>query len=200
MMMETEGKTYHDVCGVILAGGKSRRMGKDKATLMFRGMRMFDRTLGMMRELFDKIIIAGDRPDLCLPTVPCYPDIYPGSALGGLYTGLKESGAEWIMVSACDMPFPDADVARKLLELRGNNDAVVPQTPGGFEPLFSVYRKTCLPHMKELLERGNYKINDFYPGVTVRYAHFSELPDGWDKSLLNVNTPEQIRSVMENSR
>lgn len=191
------GETYPDVCGVILAGGKSRRMGKDKATLVLNGMTLFDRTLGMMQALFKKVIIAGDRPDLSRPDVPCFPDLYPGSALGGLYTGLKESKAEWIMVSACDMPFPDGVLARTILGLRGACDAVVPQTPGGFEPLFAAYRKTCLPFMKELLEQKNFKINDFYPRVTLRYVRVDEFPTGWEKSLQNVNTPEQFNSVME---
>jgi molybdopterin-guanine dinucleotide biosynthesis protein A len=188
-----------DVCGVILAGGRSSRMGRDKAMLDVSGLSMFERTLRMMKELFRRIIIAGDRPDLSKPDVPCYKDIYPGSALGGLYTGLKEAGTEWIMVSACDMPFPDVRIARFLLTQREGYDVVVPKTPGGYEPLFAVYRTTCLSYMKELLEKNIYKINDFYPHVRVRYVPYDELPEGWEHALLNVNTPEQYLSVKENS-
>ncbi|MFA6011054.1 MAG: molybdenum cofactor guanylyltransferase [Desulfobacteraceae bacterium] len=188
-----------DVCGVILAGGRSSRMGRDKAMLDVSGLSMFERTLHMMRELFKRIIIAGDRPDLSKADVPCYKDIYPGSALGGLYTGLKEAGTEWIMVSACDMPFPDVRIARFLLDQREDYDVVVPKTPGGYEPLFAVYRKTCLPYMKELLDKNIYKINDFYAHVRVRYVFYEELPEGWEHALLNVNTPEQYLSVKENS-
>ena len=188
------------LCGVILAGGRSRRMGRDKARLDVDGTSMFERNLRMMRQLAHRVIIAGDRPDLSLPDVPCYPDHYPGSALGGLYTGLKAAGCEWIMVTACDMPYPDIRIARHLFSLRDGYDVVVPKTPGGFEPLFALYRKTCLPYMKDLLERNRFKIDEFYPHVRVRYALYEELPEGWEQALLNVNTPEQYQTVKENSR
>jgi molybdopterin-guanine dinucleotide biosynthesis protein A len=188
-----------DVCGVILAGGRSSRMGQDKAKLDISGLSMFERTLRMMKELFKRVIIAGDRPDLSKPDVPCYKDHYPGSALGGLYTGLIEAGTEWIMVSACDIPFPDVRIARFLLDQREGYDVVVPKTPGGSEPLFAVYRKTCLPFMKEQLDKNILKINNFYPHVRVRDALYEEMPEGWEHALLNVNTPEQYLSVKENS-
>ena len=83
--MGTNNK-FDDVTGVILAGGRSRRMGRDKALLKVDGVPLFERILGMMQGFFSNVIIAGDRPDLTRPGVPCYPDRYPGSALGGLYT------------------------------------------------------------------------------------------------------------------
>ncbi len=186
-----------DVCGVILAGGRSSRMGRDKARLEVDGLSMFEKTLRMMRSLFFRVIIAGDRPDLSRPDLPFYPDRYPGSALGGLYTGLSSARTEWILVTPCDLPYPDETIARRLLSLRKDADVVVPKTPGGLEPLFAVYRNTCLPYMKELLENNRFKIDRFYPQVRVRYVPVAELPDGWEKSFLNVNTPEQYDSIKE---
>lgn len=188
---------YTDVWGLILAGGRSTRMGKDKALLEIDGVTMFERNLRMMRRLFSKVIISGDRPDLSQPEVLFFPDIYPGSALGGLYTGLDAAESHFVMVSACDIPFPDERIARYLLSFRMDYDVVVPRTPGGFEPLFAVYRKTCLPFMKDLLERNLYKINGIFPQVRVRYVDYSEMPDGWEHALLNINTPEQYRTVKE---
>src|SRR5512136_731985 len=93
---------YEDVTGVILAGGRSRRMGKDKTMLEIEGVTLFDRALRMMRELFSEVLIAGDRKDLVRPGVSCYPDLFPGSALGGLYTGLMKSPHDRIFVCSCD--------------------------------------------------------------------------------------------------
>ncbi|MBI5594290.1 MAG: molybdenum cofactor guanylyltransferase [Deltaproteobacteria bacterium] len=186
---------FDDVTGVILAGGRSTRMGKDKATLEIGGVSLFENILWVMQALFPQIIIAGDRRDLSSPDIPCYSDHYPGSALGGLYTGLYEAKTDLIFVASCDLPFPDPYIIRLILAYRHDFDVVVPKTPYGLEPIFALYRKTCLDHMKDMLEHDEYRIYDFYPKVSVRYVNVDELPDGWENSFLNVNTPEEFQSV-----
>lgn len=185
-----------DVTGVILAGGRSRRMGRDKATLPVDGQALFERVLGVLQPLFPAILIAGDRPDLCRPQVPCVPDLYPGSALGGLYTALQAAATPFIFVVACDMPFADPQLIRAILARREGHDVVVPRTPSGLEPLFALYGKECLMPMRALLEAGRFRIYDFFPQVRVRYLDSAELPDGWERSLLNVNTPGDIRQLI----
>ena len=79
----------HDITGVILVGGKSRRMGRDKAFLDVAGKSLFERVLEVFRESFDRIVLVGDREErFAAYGLPVLPDIYPGSSLGGLYTGL----------------------------------------------------------------------------------------------------------------
>jgi molybdopterin-guanine dinucleotide biosynthesis protein A len=78
---------FDNVTGVILAGGRSLRMGRDKTMLKIGGVTLFERILGIMNDFFSNVIIAGDRPDLTRPDVPCYPDRYTGSALGGFTLG-----------------------------------------------------------------------------------------------------------------
>ena len=188
-------KPYTDVTGVILAGGRSRRMGQDKATLEVAGATLFDRTLTMLRGLFPCILIAGDRPDLVRSEVPCVPDIYPGSALGGIHGALTAATTPWIFVAPCDLAFPDAELARFILQHRDSYDVVVPRTPGGFEPVFALYHKRCLPAMEEMLARGACRIYDFYEQMQVRYLDAEELPPDWERSLLNLNTPEDLRRM-----
>ena len=101
------GRPLPDLTGVLLAGGRSRRMGRDKAQLEIAGKTLFERSLELLREFCATVLIAGDRPDLARPGLPALPDLYPGSALGGLYTGLAAAQTEWILVAPCDMPFPD---------------------------------------------------------------------------------------------
>lgn len=188
---------YNDVTGVILAGGKSKRMGSDKALLEVDGVTMFDRVLDSFQGIFSDILIAGNRPDLVRPGVPCYPDPYPGSSLGGIYTGLDASKKKYVFVAACDIPFPDPDLIRMILSHRKGNDVVIFNTPGGLEPCFALYSRACRRHIKRMLEREQYHIGGLYPDVNVYYFNAEDLGPRWEKSLKNINTPEEYHSVKE---
>ena len=182
------------ITGVILAGGVSARMGVDKTLLTMGEKTFFEIICQFMQSLFTNVLIAGNRSDLA-QDLPCYPDRYPGSALGGLYTGLLEAKTSMIFVASCDMPFPDREIVRRLLIYRSGYDAVVPKTPYGFEPLFALYSKNCLDHMKWMLENKQYRIYDFYPKVLAKYVGVDELPMNWRWALTNINTPKQYQIV-----
>lgn len=186
-----------EVTGILLAGGKSRRMGSDKARIEVDGQTLFARALALLQRYFATVLIAGDRPDLALPGVPALPDIYPGSALGGLYTGLSAARTDWIFVVPCDMPYPDGRIIELLLQHRTGCDAVVPRTPAGLEPVFALYHKRCLPQMEAMLQQGRYQIYDFYQRLAVHYLDWHDLPPGWERSLLNINTREQLKRIRE---
>jgi molybdopterin-guanine dinucleotide biosynthesis protein A len=181
-----------DITGVLLAGGKSRRMGYDKALIEVGGETLFSRSLDLLRRHFQAVIISGDRPDLATPDLPVIPDIYPGSALGGLYTALRSSQTDWVFVAPCDMPYPDSRILQLLVSRRNGFDAVVPRTPAGNEPVFALYHQRCLTHMEEMLQQGQYRIYDFYQRINVLFLDWHELPEGWQRSLLNINTPDQL--------
>ena len=197
--IETKKEHYPDVTGVLLAGGKSRRMGRDKACLEFSGMSLFDRALGLLQKNFSALLIAGERPDLARPEVPALADIYPGSALGGLYTGLKAATTDWIFVAPCDMPYPDQRIVELLLQHRAGFDAVVPRTPAGYEPVFALYHKNCLPQMEAMLRQDQFRIYDFYQRINIRYLDPPELPKGWQRSLININTPKDLARIKEDT-
>lgn len=185
--------TCTDVTAVILAGGRSRRMGQDKATIEIAGETLFARTLATMRRLFSRVLIAGNRPDLVRADVPCVPDIYPGSALGGIHGGLSAAPTDWIFVAPCDLAFPDPDLVRIILGHKEGHDIVVIKTPDGLEPVFALYHKNCLAAMEKMLEQGNYRIYDFYDQVRVCYLDAEILPVSWKIALLNLNTPEDLQ-------
>jgi molybdopterin-guanine dinucleotide biosynthesis protein len=196
-MQISHNDKYPNLTGVILAGGQSRRMGQDKARMQIYGRSMFERALALLQKFCSTILIAGDRPDLARPGIPALPDLYPGSALGGLYTGLKAATTEWILVTPCDMPYPDPRIVKRLLAQRPGFDAVVPRTPAGYEPVFALYHKNCLPHMVAMLQHGEFRIYDFYQRIKIRYLDPPELPTGWEKTLINVNTPEELARIEE---
>ena len=188
-------RNLDDITAVILVGGKSRRMGVDKAFLEIDGTPLFERVLGVCREAFGRVVIVGDQSGRFAGYgLPVHPDIYPGSALGGLYTGLMHAETPYVFAAACDLPFPSGAAARHLSSLRHGFDAVVPRGADGFEPLFAVYSKTCLEPMRRFLEVGKVRIFDLYPELNIRYVPTDELVSlaDDDRALLNVNTPEEF--------
>ncbi|NIQ94207.1 MAG: molybdenum cofactor guanylyltransferase [Desulfuromonadales bacterium] len=187
---------FPDVTGVILAGGRSRRMGgADKARLEVGGRRLVDRVADVLQRLFDRVLIAGDRPELVRPGLSCVPDVFPGSALGGLHTGLAAADTPYVFVAACDMPYIDAEVIRAVLRQRRCCDAVVPRTPLGVEPLFAAYSRSCLPAMEQMLRSGDYRIKNLFTQVQTCFLAAEQLPGDWRRTLLNINTPDQLRDM-----
>jgi molybdopterin-guanine dinucleotide biosynthesis protein A len=197
-MEETGAQEHDEVTGLILIGGKSSRMGRDKAFLEVGGVTMFDRLLGLFRQHFRQILLAGDRPERFAGyRVPVIPDLYPGTALGGLYTGLYHAPTDYVFVASCDLPFPNGEILDYLVSLRQGFDVVVLSRPEGYEPLFAVYSKACLPAMKEQMESGDFCAFGYYPRVRTRYVCCDEIarfdPEG--KALINVNTREEFTEI-----
>lgn len=196
MDKDSFSKSYPDVTGVMLAGGKSRRMGRDKAALAIDGKTIANRALDFLQALFPFTLIAGDRPDLVRSGVTYFPDIFTGSSLGGLHNGLSNATTDWIFALPCDMPWPDIELAAHLLTCRTGVAAVVPRTRSGFEPLFAAYHKDCLPHLEGMLERQNYRISDFFERIPVHYVDPGQVSNCWQRSLANLNTPEDLDRIL----
>jgi molybdopterin-guanine dinucleotide biosynthesis protein len=189
-----------EITGVILVGGKSRRMGRDKALLEIAGRTLFEITLAAMREALDTIIVVGDRPErFAGHPLAVYPDVYPGSALGGLYTGLVRAKTSHVFVSSCDLPFPSSAVIRYLAALAPGNDVVVVEAAAGYEPLFAVYSQKCREPIRRQLEKGNFCVYDFYLEVSTRIVTLPEIAHLSDpeRHFLNLNTPEEYRRIVQ---
>ena len=186
---------FNDITGVILVGGKSRRMGRDKALLEFHGRPLFEQVLELFRESFAHVLLAGDRGERFESYgLPLLPDLVPGSSLGGIYTALAAAQTEWIFVASCDLPFPSRTILAHLCSLRDACDAVVPKTEHGYEPLFALYSRRCLEPVKELLDRGECCAYAWYPQVRLREVGPAQLaaldPEG--RAFINLNTPEDL--------
>ncbi|MBJ6750691.1 molybdenum cofactor guanylyltransferase [Geomonas anaerohicana] len=184
-----------DITGVILVGGKSRRMGRDKAFLQLQGRPLFERVLDLFRECFPKVVLVGDRGERFADySLQVLPDLIPGSSLGGVYTGLSGADSEWIFVASCDLPFPSKAILQHLCSLREGFDAVVPKTRQGYEPLFALYSSRCVDPIRELLEGGECCAYAWYPRVRVKEVGPEEIAhlDPAGTAFLNLNTPEDV--------
>ena len=184
---------------MILAGGKSIRMGQDKAFLEVDGVPIILRVFAMLDQLFaETIVVANKKEPYVGLKIPLYTDLLPGQgALGGLYTGLMHSAFPYAFCVACDMPFLNRMVIEYLITRIEHYDAVVPRTSDGLQPLHAVYSKKCLEPIRRLLDLKGSKIMDFYPQIRLRLVDEREfLPlDPEKRSFTNVNTPEELQML-----
>ncbi|MDD5191131.1 MAG: molybdenum cofactor guanylyltransferase [Dehalococcoidales bacterium] len=165
--------------GIILAGGKNLRLGRNKALEIIGGKPIIERVVDRLLPLIDQIVIVTAKGPHELPTnleAEFAEDIYVnGGPLGGIYTGLKASQNETNILVACDMPFLNTELLRHLVFLSPSNDAVVPRSgPELFEPLHAVYSKKCLPVIKKHLDSNDRAISSFLKDVKVLYVEEAE--------------------------
>ena len=191
-------------CGstaVILAGGQSRRMGRDKAFLSLRGRRLIDIVLDRMAGVCDELLVvaqdvqAGAYLDLPAGLVE---DEYRGiGVLGGLHAGLKAAMHEVCLVVGCDMPFLNTTLLQAFIEWSVGYDVVLMRDGHLVEPLHAVYRRTCLPAIEASIERGERRVVSFFPSVRVRYVDVAVVKaiDPTLRSFWNVNTPQDWERV-----
>lgn len=188
-----------NIGAVILCGGKSRRMGSDKAMLTFDGLPFLERLLHELSD-FDELLISVDSPEnhsqIKLPTIT---DIYPDCGpMGGLHAALNSCKAEALLTLSCDMPLFRRELAEYLCaELAPDADAVVPLTSDGrMHPLCAVYRKSTVPIFETLLRSGNFRMRDALKKLSVRYVTISDTPYS-EKYLQNVNTPAEFDALLK---
>lgn len=185
--------------GIVLAGGKSSRMGFNKAFIEFEGRRLIEATVDCLRALFPEVlIIANDPPRYAYLGVKVIPDLIPDSgSLGGIYTGLSAASDPTGFFVACDMPFLNADLITLLVREAEGWDVVVPRVNGEMQPLHAVYAKSCLPLIKESIEASVLKIARFFPKAKVKVIEEPALR-AIDPDLLgfvNVNTPLELEQA-----
>jgi molybdopterin-guanine dinucleotide biosynthesis protein A len=187
---------------IVLAGGKSTRLGRDKATAPLLGVPLLQHVLNRLSGLTDEYMIV-TRPDQKLDGIATgasrvVEDLFPDSGpLGGLYTGLSSIESPIAIAIACDMPLLHPPLLCELLHLLPEHDAVVPLSEGQPQPLCAAYAKSCLAPILRQLETGNLKLTDVLARLDIRYVDPDEWrlldPDGL--SFQNVNRDEDLRRV-----
>lgn len=187
------------IAGVILAGGKSSRMGRNKALLEVKGERMIESVYQIISELFREVLLITNTPEI-YDFIPCRKigDIYPGMGpLAGIHAALSLCLAERAFVVACDMPELNPAVIRELCKVKESVDVVIPESPRGLEPLHSVYAKSSLPKIEEMLLSGNSRILSFLDIADVKVVSQCKIAslDHDYTSFRNVNTPEDYRQL-----
>ena len=197
-----------DVTGVLLAGGKSRRMGEDKRYLVVGEHTLLERGLAVLRSIFQQVlvVIAQDSPALDADA-RIVRDLVPDcGSLGGLYTGLTQATTPYIFVVACDMPFLDQAVISQFTSRRTSIDIVMAKLAGRLHPMHALYGKRCLPVIEQMVWARQLKIQEIVSCESLRVQYVTEADlvgiDPSGRSFKNVNTPadlEVARSLLAQS-
>jgi molybdopterin-guanine dinucleotide biosynthesis protein A len=180
---------------IILAGGKSRRMGnRDKAFIEIEREPLIRRQLRLLKKYFKKIIIVANDVDKYkgFNGVKVVPDVVAGQGpLGGILSGLLASGERYNFVVACDMPFINLPLIKYMQMEKAGYDVVVPMLNNRYEPLFGIYSKSCSKSIKPLLDKKILKISRFFSEVKVRKISRKEISKFGrpEEIFMNINTP-----------
>ena len=189
------------VAAFVLAGGKSSRMGTDKAFLPFHGRSLLSRALETAHTLTDGVYIVGD-PSKFEGLGNVIADTFPDSGpLGGIHAALAAHKAEWNLVLAVDIPLITPAFLKALVGESRRTDAVVtvPRSNGLFHPLCAVYRTGFAGIAEQALRTGRYKIDPLFGSVKTRIIDERELQEaGFSTHLFtNVNTAEEYRALLD---
>jgi len=168
--------------GYVLVGGRSSRMGRDKAMLPFRGATLAQWIAKQVAEAAGSAMLVGNASTGIA-------DLYPSEGpVGGILTALAHSDADWNLIVACDMPQADAPFLRRLLDAARERDAdaLLPRGPSGMlEPLCAVYHRRVREVMAARFAEGERKVTACLAGVAVAELEVAEVAQ-----FQNVNTPE----------
>jgi molybdopterin-guanine dinucleotide biosynthesis protein A len=184
-----------------VAGGRSRRMDRDKALLPWGTSTLLDHTVRRLHEACgDVVILCGPETRYADRGFPVQVDRVSGAgALGGVYTGLLRLEGGPGLFLGVDVPFVPVALLRRLLALAEGWEAVVPSSPDGPEPLCAVYGRACLDPVRRALEEGRYKMTTFWPEVRVREVPPADLDVFGNPAEIfrNVNTPEDYERALK---
>lgn len=173
--------------GFVLAGGRSSRMGRDKALLPLDGRTLIDRVAGLVQRAAGNVTLIA--PEGRYMGYPVIPDLIANQGpLGGLYTALSATKASWNLLVACDMPGVTLEFLENLLRAAESSaaDCIIPQSAAGLDPLCAVYHRCCLAAAISSIERKVLKMHDFVATLQVQ-----PFPVSNPAVLRNVNTPDQ---------
>jgi molybdenum cofactor guanylyltransferase len=194
-----------DISCIVLAGGKSLRLGRDKALVNFDIGNLTERVLSRL-SLFNKEIILVTSAVQNLDRFINYPglrlvtDVYPERGpLGGLYTGLSVSMTGYNLVVACDMPFLNTGLLGYMAQLIPGFDAVVPRFGSYVEPLHAVYSRSCIAAVKKILDEETRPIKILFNHINVRYVESDEI-DKFDPdhlSFFNINREADLEKARQ---
>jgi molybdopterin-guanine dinucleotide biosynthesis protein A len=198
-------KDSPDISGIVLAGGKSVRLGRDKLVETIGDTSLLQRVLSCLGSFNrDIIIVTAGGHDLSRfadhPRLKIVNDIYPGKgSLGGVYTGLTVSKSLHNLVVGGDMPFLNRDFLSYMMQLSAEFDVVIPRLGNAVEPLHAIYSRACLAPIENLFRQNNLRIIDFLHLVRVRYIEAGEI-DRFDPnhlSFFNINTEADLKTARE---
>ncbi len=188
-----------DCTAIILAGGLSTRMGRDKANVLLGKQTLLQHVIATMQKSFPHIILSvrEPRPEINLMQVCDAADV--SGPLAGVLAALEKIKTPWAFIVACDMPFVQAAVIEMLAQYRGDYQAVVPVVQGHAQPLAAFYARDILPILRRhLASRGKNSLRAVFEQLNIRYVNENDLTqiDPALRSFFDLDTPQDLRSAI----
>lgn len=188
-----------DCTAIILAGGDSRRMGRDKAMMPFADKALIQSVITIMQGLFPATILSvrEHRQEIDLPQV-C--DMQTnGGPLTGLVSTLGRIATPWAFVVACDMPFVSPELVEQLATYRAQQQAVVPVVHGYLQPMVAFYSISCIPVMRATLSLGDKSLSGAIRNLDVSYVDEVQMQksDAELRSFIDLDTPQDWALAQE---
>lgn len=189
------------VSGIVLAGGRSLRFGRNKVVEQLSGKTLVQRVLENLKPLVEQFLVvtSQEMASLSFPEgTEVLVDKYPGKGpLSGIYTGLSAAKYEHSIVVGCDMPLLNRGLLQYLMEQAQGKDVVVPRLNSQVEPLHAVYAKSCLTVIKEHLDQGQLEIRALYSRLNIHYVEAEEcrILDPEMLSFININNQNDLEKV-----
>lgn len=190
-----------DCTALILAGGESKRMGRDKAGIDLNGRTLLEHVTAAMRQMFPKVVVSVRQPraETALPQV-CDDPAHTGP-LAGLAAGLERVDTPWVFAVACDMPFVTPALIESLAAQREGHQAVVPVVGGHPQPLAAFYARDAAAELHALLKDAGAKhsLRALLGRLKVRYVDEDALlaADPQLDSFFDLDTPEDLARAMK---
>ncbi|MBI2619182.1 MAG: molybdenum cofactor guanylyltransferase [Ignavibacteriales bacterium] len=185
--------------GAVLAGGRSSRMGSDKALLQWKGKPFVGHTADILSEVCLQVVIIGDKTERFSDlSYSCFEDIIPSAGpLGGIHSALTHSTIDHVLVCACDLPLISAGVLESLVGQRSKDSEItIARYNDVTQPLLGIYERRCLSKLSDFLEKGGRKVREFLKQCRTETVDLQSLIPGLSEDiLLNVNTVEDYRRI-----
>lgn len=189
------------MAAVILAGGQSRRMGRDKPSLPLGKGTLLTHAIDLYRPFFGELAVSVNRLGRydtagVREIVDIHRNIGP---MAGLHAALKALPGHTLLFAAADLPYADPKLALALLERLGGHDAcVIKRNNGRYEPLFAVYTDRCLTAAEACIQAERYALNAIYPHIKLMAVEEAELPQfDMERLFRNVNTPQEYEAALQ---
>jgi molybdopterin-guanine dinucleotide biosynthesis protein A/molybdopterin converting factor small subunit len=196
-----ERSSVNAAAAVVLAGGRSSRMGRPKGLLPFDGIPLIVHIVERLKQEFGEVVVVA-APGQELPSMDVTlvrDDVAYQGPVGGIAYGLRASTREVNFVTSCDSAFLNMSLAAHVVAAIAGHDVAVPRWEGRFQPLHAAYRRSVLPLLEQQLERGELRPVYLFDKVPTRRIEADEVrpldPGGW--SFFNMNTPEDYAAALE---
>jgi molybdopterin-guanine dinucleotide biosynthesis protein A len=189
-------ETNADISGFILAGGKSNRMGTDKAFLLIQEEPLLKRMIRLISPFCKTIAISGQNSGYADFNIEMVPDLYPDCGpISGLISSLKHSSTDWNLLVGVDLPFINEELLQYMISQIGQYDCIIPMHDGGMEPLIGLYNRRILPVLEDMIKQGDYKLMRLLSKLNTKTIDCNSLIEKFPRLFLNINRPEDYHSI-----